>query len=112
MTERNNSTRASEESSTAFVISLFLLTVFQHFCAVLSHNQIETIEVTTLRSLTKLQLSHNGLKSFPDINVSMIYSDEFLRRSKKTWLLSAVLHSAIFQLIKAMSDGELPHSKE
>ena len=36
---------------------------------VLSHNKISEIDVATLSQLVKLQLSHNKLKTFPDVRV-------------------------------------------
>ena len=54
-----------------FVISKFQCIIFiLNVLSVLSHNQLSSIDVSFLRNLVKLQLSHNEITEFPDIKVS------------------------------------------
>ena len=46
--------------------------------SVLSNNTISEIDISPLRNLTKLQLSHNCLRKFPDITVRVIILELFV----------------------------------
>ena len=46
--------------------------IFVAYVLVLSHNEIEEIDISSLAGLSKLSLSHNNLHEIPDLKVCLV----------------------------------------